>query len=249
MATKVSRIQLPEESSTPRFLAIGHRGAKGHAPENTLLSFATAINLGAHMIELDVQRLGDSLLVLHDCRLERTTNGKGRLQDQDLLSVRNLDAGRGERIPTLEEVINLVDRRVPINIEIKSGGGTTELLITLLQRFLDAGWAAEDFLVSSFLHTELARFAKALPQIRIGVLIGGVPTNLAQAAEDLGAWSLHLEADFADPQMLADARRRGLKVFVHTVNQREEIEFWRGAGIAGVFTDYPERAVFLESAA
>lgn len=250
MATRVSRFTLPPESGEPRFLCIGHRGAKGHAPENTLLSFETAIRLSCHMIEFDVQLHGDTLLVFHDARLERTTNGSGRLLDRDLLYVRNLDAGRGERIPTLDEALACIGGRVAVNIEMKTAGGTARAVHQSIGRALTSGaWQADQFLVSSYHHPELRRFRQVSPDIRIGALIGGVPENLTASATELGAWSAHLEVGNAEPAMIEDARRRGLKIFLHTVNSRDDIDRWRAAGIDGVFTDYPERAVFLDSAA
>ncbi len=85
-------------------LCIGHRGAMGHAPENTLLSFRRALELGAHCVEADVYYVDHHLMVFHDDRLERTTNGSGYLADHDFETLRSLDAGNGERIPTLGEV-------------------------------------------------------------------------------------------------------------------------------------------------
>lgn len=231
--------------NAPSFLCIGHRGAKAYAPENTLLSFEKAIGMGCHMVEFDVQLHGQTLLVFHDLRLERTTNGVGTLRERDLDYLRQLDAGEGERIPTLDETLDLIAGRVAVNIEMKSTRGTALAVAVAIQRALEQGpWRADQFLVSSYKLGELRRFHKTMPEIRIGALIRGAPEELCAAATELGAWSAHLEVGHAKPAMIEDARRRGLKIFLHTVNSREDIEHWRDTGIDGVFTDYPDRAIF-----
>ena len=109
-----------------RFLCIGHRGAMGHAPENTLLSLKKALEMGAPCVEVDVYFVDGHLLVFHDDRLERTTNGFGYLADHDFEYLRSLDAGEGERIPTLREVFETVGLKAGVNIELK-GPGTARL--------------------------------------------------------------------------------------------------------------------------
>ena len=225
------------------FLSIGHRGAKGHAPENTLLSFDTGIRLGAHMIEIDVQQHpSGALLVIHDLRLERTTNGKGHVADRSLDYLRGLDAGAGQQIPTLEEVLDLVDQRVGVNIELKTGG-TAEGVARVVRDYVADGWDPEQFLVSSFHLPELEAFNDAAPEIPIGVLLCGVPLEWAAEAAELRAQSLNISDEFVDPRLIGDAKARGLKVYVYTVNEREDIEHMRALGADGVFTDFPERAL------
>jgi glycerophosphoryl diester phosphodiesterase len=227
-----------------RFLSIGHRGARGHAPENTLLAFDTGIRLGAQMVELDVQKhpSGD-LLVIHDLRLERTTDGKGRVIDRSFDYIRGLDAGLGQQVPTLGEVIDLVDQRVAINVELKTPGGTGEAVAELLRQYLADGWKPEHFLVSSFHLPELEIFRQAAPEIPIGVLLCGVPLEWAAEAAELSAQALNISEEFADPQLIGDAKARGMKVYVYTVNEPDEIARMRKLGADGVFTDFPERAL------
>ena len=153
--------------SADRFLCIGHRGARGHAPENTLLSIDTGIRLGADMIEFDVQRCDNELVVIHDPRLERTTNGVGRVEECRFDYLRSLDAGQGQQIPTLQEVLDLVEARVPLNIEIKSAGGTATRVAAALREAIADGWNPSQFLVSSFHLPELYEFKQAAPEIPI----------------------------------------------------------------------------------
>lgn len=225
-------------------LCIGHRGAKGHAPENTLRSFEKAVELGVDMVEVDVHCHPEELLVLHDHRLERTEDGRGRVADADLAYIRGLDAGDGERIPTVGEVIECIDRRVQINFELKTGFGTARLLADELERQQAAGRLdADQVLVSSFDHHELLAMSQHRPDIRLGVLYAGVPLDLAADAERLGAWSAHLHVDFCPQTFIADARRRGLKVLIYTANEDDDIERLLRLGVDGLFTDYPERVL------
>jgi glycerophosphoryl diester phosphodiesterase len=231
-----------KKGSDPFFTVLAHRGARGHAPENTAPAFAKAIELGAKWLELDVQLHDGVLWVFHDQRLERCTNGKGWLVDHKAPVLRKLDAGGGERIPFLHEVLDQLAARIAVNIELKTGAGTAEAVAAVVTEYLGRGWKPEQFLVSSFHLPELREFKRRMPQIALGVLLCGVPLDLAAAATTLGAQVLSLDRDFADPALVADAHARGLKVYVYTVNEREDIARFRAAGIDGVFTDFPERA-------
>lgn len=228
------------------FTIIGHRGARGHAPENTLHALQTGIRLGAHWLEFDVQ-LHDSgaLLLFHDLRLERTTNGRGRLIDLDFDALRALDAGEGQQIPTLEEALELVDQQAGVNIELKTADGTGEAVAGVIRNYLAAGWLPEQFLVSSFHLPELWEFKQLAPEIPIGALIGGVPLDWAGCAVELGAATLNLSAEFIDARLIADAHSHGIKVYVYTVNDPAEMRALRALGVDGVFTDYPDRGLAL----
>lgn len=229
-----------------RFLCFGHRGARGHAPENTLLSLERGIELGADWLEFDVQRhAGGELILLHDMRVDRTTNGHGRIDQLSFAALRALDAGQGEQIPTLGEALDLIGLRAGVNVELKSFGGTGVAVADVLQRHVAAGWPAKHFLVSSFHLPELQAFKQAAPDIPVAVLVCGVPLDWARAAIELGAAALNIDAEFADPQLIAAAQRHGLRVYAYTVNEPEDMRALRALGVDGVFTDYPERVAGL----
>ena len=223
------------------FTVLAHRGARGHAPENTLAAFDKAVELGAKWIELDVQLHAGQLWIFHDARLERCTNGKGWLVDHKADALRKLDAGGGQRIPFLHEVLDRLDRRVSVNVELKTADGTAAEVATALRGYLARGWKPEQFLVSSFHLPELREFKRRMPEIPLGVLMCGVPLGLAAAGTELGAQVLSLDRDFADRALIADAHARGMRVFVYTMNEPEDIARYRGQGVDGVFTDFPER--------
>jgi glycerophosphoryl diester phosphodiesterase len=223
-------------------LCISHRGAMGHAPENTLLSVQKALALGTPWIEVDVYAVEGQLVVIHDPRLERTTNGKGYVVEQTLAYLRSLDAGQGQAIPTLAEVFDRVDRQAGINIELK-GADTAAPVAGLIKNSIARGWSYEQILVSSFNHPELYKLKELDRRIRIGVLLYGVPLHYAACAEELGAFAIHLAIDFSTRELVEDARRRGLKVFVYTVNHPEDIARMRKLGVDGIITDFPERVI------
>jgi len=252
-------------------LCIGHRGARGHAPENTLASVRKAIELGADWIEIDVYWVDGELVVFHDDRLERTTNGNGRLMDQSFADLRGLDAGNGEQIPTLSEVFELAANQVGINIELK-GPGTAEPVVQFLQhrnKPQRRNPASEDLppsspfsrgtegeqlpaaqdpvLLSSFRHDELRIVQQLAPEIRLGALFVRLPSDAIAQARAINAWSINPAKEAVTAELVATAHAAGLKVLVFTVNEVAEMERLRELGVDGIFTDYPDRLAQLNS--
>ena len=228
-------------TSPATFLAIGHRGARGHEPENTLRSVRRALALGAHGIEIDVWFVDGELVVIHDTRLERTTNGRGYVSRKTFAQLRALDAGEGERIPTLREVFETVERRAVIHIELK-GPRTAGPVRALIAEFVERrGWRYEDFIVSSFHRAELR--AVSDPRIPIALLLTR-PTKLyALSARHVRAVAVNPALRYVTRPFVEDAHGRGLKVFVYTVNEPADLARMREWGVDGVFTDFPERAL------
>ena len=221
----------------------GHRGACGHEPENTLRSVRKALELGAAGIEVDAHFVAGHLMVIHDDTLQRTTNGRGRLDKKSFAELRVLDAGLGERIPTLQEVFDTVNRRAVINVELK-GPDTAAPVVTLIDDYIaNRGWSYDDFVLSSFDHEKLREAKQLRSSIRIGALIDKVPRGLAEFAEKLGAWSVNPSRRCVTLEFVEDAHQRGLKVFVFTVNEPKEIARMQSLGVDGVFSDFPERVV------
>ena len=226
----------------PNLLCIAHRGAMGHEPENTLASVRKAFALGALCVEVDAYYVDGHLVVFHDDRLERTTNGKGYLSEQSFEYLRTLDAGGGQQIPTLEEVCKIIDAQACLNIELK-GQDTAEPVAELLIKLIKKGWDKESFLVSSFHHRELLKIKQLIPEIKLGALIHGLPVDDAKFAEDLGAFSVHPSLECIDQRFIDDAHARCLRVFVYGVDHREDIARMFKLGVDGVFTGYPERVL------
>ncbi|MGL6627481.1 glycerophosphodiester phosphodiesterase family protein [Aeromonas jandaei] len=224
---------------------IAHRGASGLAPENTLKAMAKALELGAPAIEIDVQAADGELWVFHDRRLERCTNGKGVLTEQSRSYLEQLDAGEGEIIPTLWQVMSLIDGSCELHIELK-GTNTADAVAALTKRAEnELCFTANQWVVSSFHHPELARFATLRPDIRIGALTANLPLELAHFAEKLGAWSINCDVDFIDAALVDDAHQRGLKVLVYTVDQHADQQQLAAMGVDGIFTNRPDRFLTL----
>jgi glycerophosphoryl diester phosphodiesterase len=200
--------------NTKELLCIGHRGAMGHAPENTLLSIHKALKLGVPCMELDVYSVDGHLVVFHDSRLERTTNGTGYLLD--------LKAG--------------------VNIELK-GPNTAVPVAEFIAKMRETGWNDDLILVSSFNHRELLEVKRRDPRIKLGAMIVGLPIDDAIFAQSLGAYSVHLSIEFIDRRFVNDAHNRDLRVFVFTVDHPEDIKKMKELGVDGVFTNYPERVL------
>jgi len=224
------------------FIIFGHQGAPGYAPENTLLSFKEAMQRGADFIELDVHRVDNELIVIHDYRLERTTNGKGVIYDKSIKYLRLLNAGRGERIPLLTEVLNLVDKRIGVNIELKSPG-TAKPVMELVNRYIkNHSWSIDHFIISSFDQHKLLTLRQLHPTIKIGVLLFGIPLNLNQIIETLNPFSINISIEFVNRQFIAKVHQMGLKIFIFTVNYPDDIRRMLEWGADGIFTDFPDRA-------
>ena len=231
-------------------LIIAHRGASGHAPENTLAAFKKAVALGAAFIETDLQLTRDAHFVaIHDDTLDRTTNGEGKVHDRTLAELRKLDAGSwfgsqftGERIPTLEETLEFSKKNdVVFYLELKPGGswGGEHALIGALR---ESGEIPRSVIIS-FESAILANLRKIEPTIMTGVLYDGQLVDPLDTALQVGARQIVVRADLVTPWMLSEARRKDLQVVCWTVNHPAHIRQLKAAGVDGIMSDYPDRLV------
>lgn len=221
--------------SAAPFLIIGHRGAAGLEPENTLRSFARALKIGVDAIELDVYCVDGRLVVIHDDTLERTTNGRGEVMATSYDALRRLDAGAGERIPTLDEVLELAADKVTVNVELK-GKGTAVPVAACAEAHPTA-----DILVSSFDHHELERFRAVAPGARVAPLFHKASSRMFQIAESLRAWSINVSVQLANAERLRSIADNGYRSLVYTVNDPVVAKRLRADGAGGIFTDFPDR--------
>jgi glycerophosphoryl diester phosphodiesterase len=240
----------PHPPTLPR--VIGHRGAAGHAPENTLASIRKAAALGATWVEVDVMLSGDGAPVLiHDETLERTTDGKGHVSETALAELRTRDAGSwfgtafaGERIPSLAEAAALVaELGLGINIEIKPAAGFERGTGRAVGAFAVRDWPPGLLtpLLSSFSPDALAAAREAAPGLPRALLVGRIPKDWQERLEDLGCALLHCaerHLTAATAEAVLDA---GYHLLAYTVNERArgtELYSW---GVEAVFSDYPDR--------
>ncbi|MDZ7871479.1 MAG: glycerophosphodiester phosphodiesterase family protein [Rheinheimera sp.] len=220
-----------------------HRGASGHYPENTLQAFASALASGCDGIELDVFLHAGELVVIHDRQVDRTTNGQGYLEDFSIEARQRLDAGNGESIPTLWQVLQLCANKLEINIELK-GHDTAAAVVTLLQQAQQQlGLHLDTILLSSFHHPLLLQLKSLNPNLQLAVLIGHYPADGVAVATQLGAVALNCDRGFVDAALVQAAHEAELKLYVYTVNQQRELLALRDIGVDGVFCNYPKEAL------
>ena len=221
-------------------LIVGHRGAAGLAPENTLAGFAKAAALGVHAVELDVHCVDGRLLVIHDGHLDRTTSGRGELASLDIAELRALDAGGGEPIPYLEEVFDALPAEVGMNVELK-GPDTAAPVFSMLR---DLVRPQRDVLVSSFDLHELRRFAElARGAFKVAPLFRRWHEKIPELSAELSAWSVNLGIRAATRRQIRRTRARGFRVLVYTVNDPVNAERLFSWGATGIFTDFPDRMI------
>ena len=211
---------------------IGHRGAKGHLPENTLASFEKAIDLGVDMIELDVRLSFDKVpMVLHDETIDRTTSKTGLVTDYNTKELQQLG------IPTLRDVLELVDNRCEINVELKTFSATQPVLDLIAKSTFDQN----TILISSFDWNALQEVRFHDEEIRIGVL---TETDLELAlafAKFIKAEAIHPYYHLLTAENVQKIKEKGFKVFPWTINEPEDITFVQSLEVDGIITDFPER--------
>ena len=230
------------ESSQKDPLIIGHRGARGHVAENTLPSVSKALSLGVDGIEVDVFRCASGeLVVFHDVTLEKLTNATGPIEALELDSIRKIKVLKDYAIPTLEEVLTVIDGKVLLNIELK---GTQTALLTnelLKKKFSEGSWSPDKILVSSFNWDELALFYEATKEIPIAVLTEDDPLDAIPIAKKLKAVAVNPNFKSLNEDNIGKIRREGLKIYPWTVNQPKDIERMINLGVDAIITDFPER--------
>jgi glycerophosphoryl diester phosphodiesterase len=231
-------------------LVIAHRGASGHAPENTLAAFKRAVALGASFIETDLQLSRDARFVaMHDETVNRTTNGQGKVSDLTLAELRGLDAGSwfgsefsGERIPTLEEILEFSKRHDAVfYLELKptgSWGGEHALVGALRQ----TGEIARTVVIS-FDARILEALRRIEPTLMTGLLFDGQLDQPLERAVEIGARQLAVRGDLVTPALIAQARSKDLQIVCWTVNQPAHMRMLIEAGVGGIMSDYPDRLV------
>ena len=198
----------------------GHRGAAKLEPENTLRSIQKAIDLGVDQIEIDLHLTRDRhLVVIHDASVDRTTEGHGAVADFTLAEIKQLDAGVGERIPTLQEVIDLVRGKATLQIEIKGPGTTEPVVRTVAQNGIES-----EVILTSFVHDRLREAHRLNPNIALGALWSQAPSNACEQAIEIGAEALHIQHQYIDADLVQNVHEHGLQIRAWNPDTIEEME-------------------------
>ncbi|MDC0766957.1 glycerophosphodiester phosphodiesterase [Streptomyces sp. HD] len=216
------------------FLTIGHRGVMGVEPENTLRSFVAAQQAGLDVIELDLHLSKDgALVVMHDTDVDRTTDGTGPIADKTLAELRSLDAGRGERVPVFEEVLDAV--KSPLQAEIKDVAAARALAEVMTDRDL-----APRVEVSSFHDDAVAEIARLVPGVRTALIASRYGTDVVDRAVAVGAATVCLNIRRLTLEVVENARKADLRIIGWVVNTQDHLRLVRALELDGATTDYPQ---------
>lgn len=232
-------------------IIIAHRGASGYEPENTLRSFKRALEMGSFMIELDVflckpEKMENSpIIVIHDETIDRTTNGHGQVNEIPWEILKKYDAGKGEHIPLLSEVFDLVDKikghkNIVIDIELKDPNAVKPVADLINDYIKNNKWSPHNFIVSSFDHHAIKKFHEYLPEVKTGAIFFKSKNDLVKETEQIKATYIILDYESITQTLITKAHSQGLFVLVYTVNNSSiarELAKWQ---VDGIITDYPD---------
>ena len=225
---------------TPKIIA--HRGASARVPENTLAAFQLALDLQADGIELDVMLTRDKkVVVIHDDTVDRTTNGSGWIADMTLEEIQALDAGGGEKVPLLSDVLDQFGGKFLINIELKNYTSIFDSLPLEVSKLINTYNLVEDVLISSFNPFNLPRVRSWMPEARLGLI-----TQPGQAQRWIWRFfeysSLHPHFSDVDTLLVSALHARDRQVNVWTVDDPQELQRLVNLDVDGIITNDPKRA-------
>jgi glycerophosphoryl diester phosphodiesterase len=231
-----------EEKNFMNTKIIAHRGASAQAPENTLAAFQLALDLQSDGIELDVMLTADKqVVVIHDDTVDRTTNGSGRVGDLTLEEILTLDAGEGEKVPTLPEVLDRFGGKFLINIELKNYTSIFDDLPIKVAKLVQSRGLEENVLLSSFNPFNISRVRNRLPDTRLGLI-----TQPQQAQRWIWRFfnydSLHPHFEDVDAALVSDMHARNRQVNVWTVDDPQEMKRLVDLDVDGIITNDPKKA-------
>jgi glycerophosphoryl diester phosphodiesterase len=232
---------MAKESPDRTVLRIGHRGACGYAPENTVASIEQAIALRCAFAEVDIQRTSDDeLVLLHDERVNRTTNGRGYVSDLTLSDIRKLDAGGGQSPPTLGDVLQAANGRIGLLLELKTRGLAYDTCA-----IVRASGFNRPVIYASFLQEELQHVRRTdpnaqTPNAQTMILFTRLPTNPGAAAATLHATHVGLRLNTVTKPLVMALHKKGLIVFAYTCNRPAEIYTVTMLGVDGIISDFPD---------
>ncbi len=216
-------------------LRVGHRGARAYEPENTIRSFRRALELGVNAVELDVRRTkDDELVVIHDAKVDRITNGKGLVNDLTLKEIKNLTAEKGEKILTLNEALDFLDRKVKILIELKESGFEEKVLDNIMGKGLE-----DNVIIISFHEEALRKVRELNNRIETGLIYVKHKDPIGTALSLKAQYLLSLYR-FVHSSFVKKAHENGLKIIVWTINTLEEAQKYADKGVDGIASDKPD---------
>ncbi len=236
---------LIQDQRGPLILLIGHRGASGYAPENTLLSFQIALDMQIDMIEFDVFTLPTGEIVLmHDDTVDRTTDGQGYVIERDFDELAALFIAGHHKVLTLTEALDFIDKRVAVNIELKNSGSASAVAQVIARYIEQKNWDASLFMVSSFDHIEVKYFKQLMPHIKTGANISAIPVDYAAFVQRAHADVAVVDDSAISQTFVDDAHGRGLEVYMYTnfFDDTYRVVNVQKLGADGMYVNFPDRA-------
>ncbi|WKA55367.1 glycerophosphodiester phosphodiesterase [Planococcus shixiaomingii] len=241
-----------------KMVNVAHRGASGHAPENTMGAFHKGFEMKADYIEIDVQMTKDGeLVVIHDTTVDRTTNGTGKVGDLTFEEIRQLDAGSwfseayaGEKVPTFEEVLDAFRGKVGILIELKAPelypGIEEKIADALIEKNMEKTSNGK-IIMQSFNHESMEKSKELLPNLPHGILVGASWANVTE--EQLAEFAAY--ADYFNPTMnivtdelVSDVHEAGMEIYPYTSRSQEQALRLFDLNVDGIITDYTEHVYY-----
>lgn len=230
-------------------IIFGHRGASGYAPQNTMAAFKIALEQGCQGIEVDAQLTKDGEVVIcHDWAIDKVSDGKGKIEKYTLNEIKKIDFGsyfsekfKGEKIPTLYEILDFLPRNIILNIELKIKAYDDSLLAEKVAEILIEKDRIENTIVSSFYHPCLKKIKLLIPEIKIALLYKGYLLNPIKYAADIGfdIYSFNLNVDYVNKDTIKNFHDNGKKVYVWTSNDTETTKKLLKMDVDGIITNFP----------
>ena len=225
-------------------IVVGHRGAMGHALENTIESVKKAIKLNVDGIEIDVfkSKTGE-LIVYHDPFLSRLSNSNAFIEQISLDSIKKVELKGGLSIPTLNEVINIIPEKIFLNIELKGSNTAFETNKVIIEYLKEFNLTPSKFIISSFRWDELKKFRDLNKDIPIAILVDSLYKidNAIKLAKEINAIALNPNNKFITKKIVKKIQSNNIKVFPYTINSPKNIKRMKLMGVDAIITDYPER--------
>ncbi len=223
-------------------LIIGHRGAMGHETENTIASIEKAMEMGVDMLEIDVFKIkSGEIVVFHDDTIERLTDGEGEIEVYTLAELKALTVEGGHKIPTLQEILDVMGGKTQLNIELKGTNTATDVNKMMEAEVKAGNWKLDDFIISSFEWDELRTMRKANSNVRIAILIGKDPLDALAVGKELNAEAINPSFKSLTAENNLKIKEAGFKIYPWTVNEPQDILQMKRFGVDGIITNYPER--------
>jgi glycerophosphoryl diester phosphodiesterase len=230
-------------SGQETILNIGHRGAMGHEPENTLASIKKAIDLGADGFEIDVFKcLSGEIVLFHDKHLDKLTDGEGLIEKKSLIDLKKLSVlGTENKIPTLEEVLNIINKQVFLNIELK-GKNTAKASLELVEKFINQKKiSSQNILFSSFDWNELEKVRELNSDVKIALITENDPLLAIETAKKLKAFAINPNYKDLSKKNIKIIHNNDFKIYTWTVNNKRDISKMKLLKVDGIITDFPDR--------